>query len=73
MRTTTTQVEVVGQYRDVTVGDVTFRTNLSRSGFWIGDRQVEGTAQRSFASDAAFRRYAQRVYRERYANATLEG
>ena len=66
-RTTATQVEIVGQFRDVTVGDVTFRTNLSRRGFWIGDRQTQGTSQRSFASDAAFRRYAQRVYRERYA------
>jgi hypothetical protein len=68
MRNATTQVEVVGQFRDVTVGDMTFRTTLSRRGFWIGDRQVQGTAQRSFASDAAFRRYAQQVYRERYAS-----
>lgn len=67
MRAPATAVETVGQFRDVTVGGVTFRTNLRRRGFWVGDRQVQGTAQRAFASDAAFRRYAQRVYRERYA------
>lgn len=67
MARTTTQVEQVGQFLDVTVRDITFRTNLNRCGFWVGDRQVEGTAQRSFASNDAFRRYAQRVYRERYA------
>lgn len=62
-RTQAGQVEQVGQFYDVTVNGVTYRTNLSRRGFWIGDRQVQGTAQRTFRDLAAFRRYAMQVAR----------
>ncbi len=68
MRALTSQVKVVGPFRYVDVGDMTFRTNLMRRGFWIAEQQTEGTGQRKFASDAAFRRYAQRIYREQDTN-----